>query len=66
MIKVYVFGYGITPVSFTIGGSATGANLTGSLPNGVSGSLSGNVFTVSVRQWNRVHLIIQSQPPDLV
>ena len=40
-------GNSIVPVSYTIGGSATGVNLSGSLPNGVSGSLSGNVFTIS-------------------
>ncbi len=36
----------ITPITYTIGGGATGAGATG-LPAGVSGVLAGNVFTIS-------------------
>jgi hypothetical protein len=34
-------------IIYIIGGSATGATLTGLLPNGVTGSLSGGVFTIA-------------------
>ncbi|TPV32253.1 HYR domain-containing protein [Paucihalobacter ruber] len=36
----------ISNIVYTIGGGATGSNVSG-LPNGVSGSLSGNTFTIS-------------------
>ena len=37
----------IEDITYTIGGSATGAVLSGLLPNGVSGSFSGGVFTIT-------------------
>ncbi|MGQ7868174.1 HYR domain-containing protein, partial [Sunxiuqinia sp. sy24] len=37
----------IEPISYTMGGSATGIVLTGNLPDGVSGSYSGGVYTIS-------------------
>ncbi|TDO82934.1 gliding motility-associated-like protein [Flavobacterium chryseum] len=38
----------ISDMSYTIGGGATGASITsGSLPSGVTGTLTGNVFTIS-------------------
>jgi len=37
----------ITPVVYTVGGGATGATLTGSLPAGVAGVFSGTTFTIS-------------------
>ncbi|MCE4566171.1 HYR domain-containing protein [Maribellus sp. CM-23] len=38
----------ITPIVYTIGGGGTGSSITsGSLPNGVTGSFSGNTFTIS-------------------
>ncbi|WP_298239514.1 hypothetical protein, partial [uncultured Algibacter sp.] len=36
----------ITPISFTIGGGATGATVSG-LPAGVTGNYSGGIFTIS-------------------
>lgn len=36
----------ITPISYTVGGSATGASVT-ALPTGVTGSFSSGVFTIS-------------------
>jgi hypothetical protein len=39
-------GTAITPIVYTIGGGATDAKATG-LPDGVTGSLSGNTFTIS-------------------
>lgn len=36
----------ITPIAYTVGGSATGATATG-LPAGVTGSFSGGIFTLS-------------------
>ncbi|WP_299584638.1 PKD-like domain-containing protein, partial [uncultured Sunxiuqinia sp.] len=37
----------IAPISFTMGGSAAGIVLTGDLPDGVTGSYSGGVYTIS-------------------
>ena len=37
----------LTPITYTIGGNATGAVLSGAWPAGVSGSYSGGVFTIS-------------------
>ena len=37
----------ISDITYTIGGSATNAVLTGALPNGVSGGFSGGVYTIS-------------------
>ncbi len=36
----------ITPITYTLGGGASGASVTG-LPAGVTGSLTGSVFTIS-------------------
>ena len=40
-------GTAITPIVYTIGGGATGAALTGTLPPGVTGSIAGSTFTIS-------------------
>ncbi len=37
----------ITDIVYTVGGSATGAVITGSLPTGVTGGFSGGVFTIT-------------------
>jgi len=37
----------ITPITYNLGGSATGASLTGSLPAGVTGAYNGGVYTIS-------------------
>jgi hypothetical protein len=37
----------ITAITYAIGGTATGASLSGTLPSGVSGSYAGGVFTIS-------------------
>jgi hypothetical protein len=37
----------ITSITYAVGGSATSASLTGTLPNGVSGSFANGVFTIS-------------------
>jgi hypothetical protein len=37
----------ITSITYAVGGTATGASLTGTLPNGVSGSFANGVFTIS-------------------
>ncbi|MBS1918657.1 MAG: lamin tail domain-containing protein [Bacteroidetes bacterium] len=39
-------GTTLTPITYAVGGGATGANVSG-LPAGVSGSFSGGVFTIS-------------------
>ena len=41
------FGSPITPITYTIGGSATGVALLGQLPAGVTGSYSGGIYTIS-------------------
>jgi len=37
----------LTTITYAIGGSATGATVSGPLPSGVSGSYNGGVFTIS-------------------
>jgi len=40
-------GTAITPIVYTIGGGATGASLSGTLPAGVTGTFAGTTFTIS-------------------
>jgi gliding motility-associated-like protein len=45
---VVCIGNPIAPIVYTIGGSATGATVVGTLPNGISGVFTGpNTFTIS-------------------
>jgi len=44
--QAFCLGYSLTNITYSIGGSATGAGVTG-LPAGVSGTFSGTTFTIS-------------------
>src|SRR6202034_4346826 len=47
-VQTICTGTAVAPsISYTVGGGATGATLTGTLPAGVTGSFAGSVFTIS-------------------
>jgi len=41
------YGVAITNIVYTLGGAAASVNLTGTLPTGVTGNLSGSTYTIS-------------------